>query len=76
MGKGVGSDAPGSGKTAGFLFPIITSMLKNGASDAPRPDAYGERYYPTSLILSPTRELALQIYQESRRVGPRCAPDG
>lgn len=51
-------------------------MLKNGASDAPRPDAYGERYYPTSLILSPTRELALQIYQESRRVGLRCAPDG
>lgn len=66
--------ALGSGKTAGFLFPLIISMLRNGASDAPLPDhGYSECYFPTCLILSPTRELALQIYQESQRVAGRLA---
>ena len=58
----------GSGKTAGFLFPIIISLLKNGPSTAELPDdGSREKFFPTCLILSPTRELAMQIYQESRR---------
>ena len=47
-------------------------MLRNGPSTAPLPDDYGDHYFPTCLILSPTRELALQIYQESQRVGLPC----
>mmetsp|Transcript_17509 Transcript_17509/g.33192 ORF Transcript_17509/g.33192 Transcript_17509/m.33192 type:complete len:651 (+) Transcript_17509:112-2064(+) len=55
----------GSGKTAGFLFPIIMSMIKMGGSPAP-PD--GRRcVYPTALVLAPTRELASQIHDEASK---------
>ena len=61
---------PGSGKTAGFLFPIIAAMLRDGPSKAPLPDTgYTDKYVPTCLILSPTRELASQIHKEAQRVG-------
>jgi ATP-dependent RNA helicase DDX3X len=55
----------GSGKTAGFLFPVIMSMIKKGGSPAP-PDAR-RRVHPTALVLAPTRELASQIHDESRK---------
>ena len=55
----------GSGKTAGFLFPIIMSMVKNGGRDPP--DNARRRVYPEALVLAPTRELAQQIHEEGRR---------
>jgi ATP-dependent RNA helicase DDX3X len=55
----------GSGKTAGFLFPIIISMLKLGGRDPP--ETGRRRTYPEALILAPTRELAQQIEVEARR---------
>ena len=56
----------GSGKTAGFLFPIIMAMIKTGGLEAP--DGGGNRrVYPSALILAPTRELAAQIHDEARR---------
>lgn len=55
----------GSGKTAGFLFPIIMSMLKNGGS--PPPESSRRRVYPEALVMAPTRELAQQIHDESKR---------
>ncbi|CAB9527963.1 dependent RNA helicase [Seminavis robusta] len=55
----------GSGKTAGFLFPIIMSMLKNGGRDPP--DSARRRSYPEALVLAPTRELAQQIQEEAKR---------
>jgi ATP-dependent RNA helicase DDX3X len=55
----------GSGKTAGFLFPIIISMLKHGGMDPP--DNARRRVYPEALIMAPTRELAQQIHEEGRR---------
>jgi ATP-dependent RNA helicase DDX3X len=55
----------GSGKTAGFLFPIIMSMIRNGGRDPP--DNARRRSYPAALIMAPTRELAQQIHDESRR---------
>jgi ATP-dependent RNA helicase DDX3X len=54
----------GSGKTAGFLFPIIMSMLRNGGSESPADGR--RRTYPAALCLAPTRELASQIHEESR----------
>jgi ATP-dependent RNA helicase DDX3X len=55
----------GSGKTAGFLFPIIMAMLKNGGRDSP--DLARRCFYPEALIMAPTRELAQQIHDEARR---------
>uniref|UniRef100_A0A3P9KG05 Helicase ATP-binding domain-containing protein n=1 Tax=Oryzias latipes TaxID=8090 RepID=A0A3P9KG05_ORYLA len=48
----------GSGKTAAFLLPILSQIYTDGP---------GEQY-PIALVLAPTRELALQIYDEARKV--------
>ncbi|KAJ3013935.1 UNVERIFIED_CONTAM: DEAD-box ATP-dependent RNA helicase [Siphonaria sp. JEL0065] len=65
----------GSGKTAAFLLPILSQNFKDGAPDVPPPSGgYGGRsrmVYPVSLILAPTRELALQIYEEARKFAYR-----
>ncbi|KAF1929731.1 DEAD-domain-containing protein [Didymella exigua CBS 183.55] len=67
----------GSGKTGGFLFPILAQAFKNGPSAAPAAQNGGHGYgrqrkaYPTSLILAPTRELVSQIFEESRKFAYR-----
>jgi superfamily II DNA/RNA helicase len=53
----VGLAQTGTGKTAAFLVPVIQMTLK-------------ERGRQT-LILTPTRELAIQVEQELRRLTPR-----
>lgn len=61
----------GSGKTAAYLLPALNYTLKNSAHASPCRTAT-----PTTLILSPTRELSIQIYEEARkftfRTGMRC----
>jgi len=59
----------GSGKTAAFLLPTLHKMLEMGARPQPPVVEFGGRRvaYPTTLILAPTRELASQIYDESRK---------
>ncbi|RWS16267.1 putative ATP-dependent RNA helicase DDX4-like protein [Dinothrombium tinctorium] len=53
----------GSGKTAAFLLPIIQDMFKN-SNDLP--NLYGQpEQTPVCVIVTPTRELALQIYGEA-----------
>lgn len=66
----------GSGKTGGFLFPILSQAFINGPSNLPAPGAGGmgfrsRKALPTSLILAPTRELVSQIYDESRKFAYR-----
>ena len=56
----------GSGKTAGFLFPIITGMLHFGPLQSNSPAGY-RTTRPTALILAPTRELAVQIQEEAQK---------
>ncbi|KAG0056225.1 DEAD-box ATP-dependent RNA helicase [Gryganskiella cystojenkinii] len=63
----------GSGKTGGFLFPILSELFKRGP--APIPEQQGmsrtRKAYPSTLILAPTRELASQIWEESRKFSYR-----
>lgn len=48
----------GSGKTAAFCFPIISGIMRSQQIQKPR----GYRtVYPLALILSPTRELSMQV---------------
>lgn len=68
----------GSGKTGGFLFPILSQAFQTGPSDVvndPMPGGqFGNRSrkaFPTSLILAPTRELVSQIYEEARKFAYR-----
>jgi ATP-dependent RNA helicase DDX3X len=67
----------GSGKTGGFLFPILSQAYQTGPSVAPQAQAGGYGYgrqrkaSPTSLILAPTRELVSQIYDEARKFAYR-----
>lgn len=56
----------GSGKTAGFLFPVISALLKKGALEDPE-SRRGKCAYPSALVLAPTRELASQIYEEAMK---------
>lgn len=49
----------GSGKTAAFLWPL----LKHVSAQTPVEEGEG----PIALILAPTRELALQIYNEAKK---------
>eukprot|EP01087_Luapelamoeba_hula_P013113 TRINITY_DN372_c0_g1_i1.p1 TRINITY_DN372_c0_g1~~TRINITY_DN372_c0_g1_i1.p1 ORF type:complete len:691 (+),score=106.75 TRINITY_DN372_c0_g1_i1:120-2192(+) len=56
----------GSGKTAAFLVPVISNLLKN--PPPPPPGRTGRRQArPTVLVLAPTRELASQIHLEARK---------
>ena len=55
----------GSGKTGGFLFPVITMLLKHGP--LPEPQSRGRMCFISALILAPTRELASQIYDEANK---------
>jgi ATP-dependent RNA helicase DDX3X len=67
----------GSGKTGGFLFPILAQAFQNGPSPPPQTQTGGHGYgrqrkaYPTSLILAPTRELVSQIFDEARKFAYR-----
>lgn len=54
----VGIAETGTGKTAAFLVPLIQKTIKE--------------YRRQTLILTPTRELAIQIEQELRRLSVGC----
>ncbi|XP_005997780.1 probable ATP-dependent RNA helicase DDX59 [Latimeria chalumnae] len=56
MGRDVLASADtGSGKTAAFLLPVIMRALK-------------EKNFPAALILTPTRELAIQIETQAKEL--------
>jgi ATP-dependent RNA helicase DDX3X len=64
----------GSGKTAGFLFPILSASFSEGPRAPPeQPSSYARtrKAYPTALILAPTRELVSQIHEEARKFAYR-----
>ena len=65
----------GSGKTGGFLFPILSSAFTNGPLPTEGMQAQGgynrRKAFPTALILAPTRELVSQIHDEARKFAYR-----
>ncbi|XP_042544965.1 ATP-dependent RNA helicase DDX3X-like isoform X1 [Dipodomys spectabilis] len=66
----------GSGKTAAFLLPILSQIYTDGPGEALQAVKENGRYgrrkqYPISLVLAPTRELAVQIYEEARKFSYR-----
>ncbi|KAL3649320.1 DEAD-box ATP-dependent RNA helicase 37 [Castilleja foliolosa] len=56
----------GSGKTAAFCFPIISGIMTSCQSDQ-RQSRMQHMAFPQALILSPTRELSIQIHQEAKK---------
>ena len=61
----IGQAATGTGKTAAFALPLIQRLSAMGP-DRPR---------PSSLILVPTRELAMQVAQAVHRYGKPLGVD-
>ena len=55
----IGCAQTGTGKTAAFMLPILDHLLKNR-----RPRHIG---HPRALVLSPTRELAVQTAENVRK---------
>ena len=63
----------GSGKTAAFLVPILDQIFESGLPRNLPPQRVGSRnkQYPLALVLAPTRELAMQIYEEAQKFSYR-----
>nr|CAD7457875.1 unnamed protein product [Timema tahoe] len=61
----------GSGKTAAFLVPILNQMYEGGPQQLQAKGFGRRKQYPLGLVLAPTRELATQIFDESRKFSYR-----
>ena len=56
----------GTGKTAAFALPMIERLLLNNGNRGRQRGAPGK---PRSLVLVPTRELAMQVHESFREYG-------
>nr|CAJ15139.1 vasa homlogue [Platynereis dumerilii] len=61
----MGCAQTGSGKTAAFLLPVLTGIIKNDLIEGG--SGFGGPQYPAAIIVGPTRELVNQIYLEARK---------
>jgi len=59
----MGCAQTGSGKTAAFLIPIIHKLIEGGCGS----NKNSRTTCPEVVIMSPTRELAIQIKDEARK---------
>ncbi|KAH7127654.1 P-loop containing nucleoside triphosphate hydrolase protein [Dactylonectria macrodidyma] len=57
----------GSGKTAAYVLPLLSSILKRKTTDASA--------FTAALILVPTRELADQVFKAIEQFSSFCAKD-
>jgi len=55
----LGSAETGTGKTAAFMLPLLDYLLNTSRTKMPR-----------ALVLTPTRELALQVAEHGRELAP------
>ena len=58
----IGQAQTGTGKTAAFGIPLLEQ----------RPDVSTKSRYPYALVLTPTRELAVQVCEELGKMGARA----
>ncbi|MEA3413029.1 MAG: ATP-dependent RNA helicase RhlB [Pseudomonadota bacterium] len=58
-----GQAQTGTGKTAAFLVALFSILLRNPPGDKRRPNQ------PRAIIIAPTRELAVQIYNDATTLG-------
>ena len=63
----VGCAQTGSGKTISYLFPIISLLLSN-SDDIYEINKKERKSFPLAVILLPTRELAIQTYEEALKL--------
>lgn len=61
----------GSGKTAAFLVPILNLIYQGGYISNYVIVNKRRKLLPNALVIAPTRELALQIYEEARKFSYR-----
>ncbi|MGB8635176.1 MAG: DEAD/DEAH box helicase [Rhodanobacteraceae bacterium] len=54
----------GTGKTAGFVLPMLERLFPDGERPSP-----GRAKRPRALVLTPTRELAMQVHDSLRDYG-------
>lgn len=65
----IGHAQTGSGKTAAFILPIINEIQRIVDLKKTKMDNYNSlvnKDSPFCIILSPTRELVQQLYEETR----------
>jgi ATP-dependent RNA helicase DDX24/MAK5 len=67
----VGAAPTGSGKTLAFLLPILQSLLQERQEQQEYILPPPKIPVPRALIVTPTRELATQIYNECEKLLPR-----
>src|SRR5512141_943540 len=58
----IATSQTGSGKTLAFLIPIITSLMASPSKDL------------ETLVLLPTRELAMQVHEQYEKLRPKSLP--
>ena len=66
----IGCAQTGSGKTLAFLIPAISFLFNDceGINQIKGGSKYGYTSYPLILVITPTRELAIQTYQEALKL--------
>eukprot|EP00747_Dinoflagellata_sp_TGD_P220077 gnl/TRDRNA2_/TRDRNA2_92090_c0_seq1.p1 gnl/TRDRNA2_/TRDRNA2_92090_c0~~gnl/TRDRNA2_/TRDRNA2_92090_c0_seq1.p1 ORF type:complete len:491 (+),score=64.42 gnl/TRDRNA2_/TRDRNA2_92090_c0_seq1:99-1475(+) len=59
----------GSGKTVGFLLPILARIAERGPAPKPKRHSWVETdpAAPSAVVVAPTRELVLQIAEEAQK---------
>jgi superfamily II DNA/RNA helicase len=63
------SSRTGSGKTASFMLPALMRVLKSRDEPRPKMDRNAAPRGPRVLVLTPTRELALQVAKAAMDYG-------
>lgn len=64
----VGAAPTGSGKTLAFLLPIVQHLMEQAEDESQQQHVND---VPQALIVTPTRELALQIHAECEKLLPK-----